>query len=157
LGNNGQDVWVHRAYDGDITIRYRRDLRDPETTRMCYSNKRLGVGFAVLVDTNIVDQIKRQTWIAKMTKTKHGGYHFYLYLTKRKYGQFRGCAEWDKIRLHRYVLQWNRVQQPAPAYYTVDHMDRNTLNNRLRNLRWATRSMQGLNRDRWARSKNVFK
>lgn len=59
-----------------------------------------------------------------------------------------------RLRLHR-LLAMIFLRKPADEKaVTVDHLDRNILNNDLDNLRWATPSEQGYNRDKYTVKSN---
>lgn len=46
--------------------------------------------------------------------------------------------------MHAEVMRINGITKPGPDY-TVDHINGNKLDNRIENLRWATRVQQGVN------------
>ena len=62
----------------------------------------------------------------------------------------------------RLILMLFGPQQPSPEQWTVDHIDRNPLNNHLSNLRWASSSEQCLNQKfrgkgySWHKTKNSW-
>ena len=50
------------------------------------------------------------------------------------------------VRLHDFIMQLADRLKPGRTH-TVDHKDRDTLNNSLSNLSWATKSQQAINRE----------
>ena len=74
----------------------------------------------------------------KVDKKSGNSYHLYT---------FRKNGKEKKIRLHR-LLAIQFIPNPN-NYLTVDHIDQDTLNNDLSNLRWADHSMQMINRSHY--------
>lgn len=65
---------------------------------------------------------------------------------------------WDTrltIRMHQAV--WERHNGPIPDGLTIDHADRDTLNDRLSNLRLATRSQQKQNQGRYRNNTSGYR
>jgi hypothetical protein len=62
-------------------------------------------------------------------------------------GDYRGISlgKGKKQSIHRLVAE--AFLPPVEGKYTVDHINRDKLDNRLENLRWATPSEQGLNKE----------
>jgi hypothetical protein len=52
----------------------------------------------------------------------------------------------SKVLLHRLVMDLSKIPNPENFAY-VDHIDRQTFDNREKNLRWASQSLQNHNRD----------
>ena len=79
----------------------------------------------VLVDQDFLSQISQYSW--------HVSDSGYVVNRSEREG---GCK--TTIRLHRFV--WELVNGPIPDDMDIDHINRNRLDNRLENLRLATRS-----------------
>ena len=92
----------------------------------------------------LVDECHYQTliqwrWHAKETR---GGR---LYV--RRNTRIRSRDLQITIHLHRFILELEGLEQPTYKH-TVDHWNRDTLDNRFENLRWATVAEQMSNRSR---------
>lgn len=110
-------------------------------------------GEKTIADAKYYDILKETTWHVKtMTHTKN------LNAKVNKY--FRGHVKGkNSLTLHLFVMLLKcgkeEYDQKKHQKMTVDHIDRNTYNNRGDNLRWSTRSEQAKNRDRGARPYNA--
>ena len=62
---------------------------------------------------------------------------------------------WNAIYLHRVI--WEMHYGPIPEGYRIDHIDRDPDNNRIENLRLASRSENGCNQKRSSRNKSGYK
>lgn len=93
---------------------------DNNTTILKITSKKYGV-FEVLIDTELVNKCKEFHWSANRFKDKkHNGKH-YFYFVSNKVGL-----------LHRFITE-------APKGCVVDHINGNTLNNKIENLQICDR------------------
>jgi len=83
---------------------------------------------------------RRWSWISDKNSSFKNAYRYYV-------------VSWEGP-LHRYIMELNHIPRPSPRH-SVDHINRNTLDNRLRNLRWATQTEQNENRDKVSRKGNA--
>lgn len=79
------------------------------------------------------------------------GAHSDKYLTSALFGDDKKYKKWRIHRLLALIFLENPEDMKA---VTVDHKDRNILNNDLSNLRWATPSQQGYNRGKYTVKSN---
>jgi hypothetical protein len=106
-----------------------------------------------LIDTKHTELLSQFNWGKISTNT---GYYFSSRADKkthRKYIEGKYPFEYQKqILLHRLIAY--HIDNPE-LYLTVDHINREPLDNREKNLRWATSSLQCFNRDKVPRNKNA--
>jgi hypothetical protein len=73
------------------------------------------------------------------------------HIGKEKYTQLSLYKDKEVLNrrhyIHRLLAMTFLVKQESPKPLTVDHKDRDVMNNDLNNLRWATRTEQNVNRD----------
>lgn len=86
-----------------------------------------------IVDGNVFDELNQFKWFVNAK-----GY------VRRKVNQSGTTINYA---MHAEVMRINGISQPGPDH-TVDHIDGNKFDNRLVNLRWATRVEQGVNTSR---------
>lgn len=79
-----------------------------------------------LISNEDVEKVKLGQWVACYDKTINGYY-------------IRGRVGKQQIQLHRYITN-------CPKYLQVDHINRNTLDNRRENLRTCTNQENSTNR-----------
>lgn len=74
-------------------------------------------------------------------------------------GGFGSKGYWQVSYKNRKYLAHNVVWElhngPVPEGFTVDHRDRNPTNNRIENLRLATKTQQSANTKKWSLSKTA--
>ena len=68
-------------------------------------------------------------------------------------GYIIGRVNSKDVSLHSVIM--NRVQEKPCDDFSVDHINRDKLDNRRENLRWSTRSQQSSNKDKMKRNKNT--
>jgi tRNA nucleotidyltransferase (CCA-adding enzyme) len=97
--------------------------------------------YETIVDDDLYPILSRNRWTFKRSSRKHGGH---------VYG--RRCVRRDgkkvTLMLSHEVLRLRKRKRPSPLH-TADHRNRNTLDDRGKNLRWATKSQQSANQTRW--------
>jgi hypothetical protein len=89
-------------------------------------------GQAVMVDDEDFDRLSQHKWFAQFAPDRTGGGAFVAVRDAYDHGRKR-------IYMHREILN-------APRGITVDHIDRNPLNNQRSNLRLATGTQNSCNR-----------
>lgn len=105
--------------------------------------------YKTIVDTDIVKYLQLFKWFK--INTDDGVYFGAI----NNYDTHQNCIlaldlpfEYGKqLLLHRLVAHIAQLNNPY-GYITVDHINRQTLDNRSRNLRWASQSEQNINRDK---------
>jgi hypothetical protein len=112
-------------------------------------NKRKEVMAVAIVDESDAERCLMHAWHASARQKP--GYHRYVYAARRVWFDAKRSAI---VYLHRFLME------PPPGLY-VDHINRNTLDNRRANLRLATHSQNLRNNGRrkrdgaWSRYRGV--
>ena len=94
------------------------------------------------VDIDIVPYLQDRTWYAKKRSGKYGKHDVYSVQGKTR-------------TLYVFVMKFYGIQKPT-SKYSVDHINRDTLDNRKCNLRWCTQSEQIMNTNKRARNHNAI-
>jgi hypothetical protein len=100
------------------------------TSTMIIDSKTYGMKH-VLIDTHKIADIKHIKWCINRSNTTKAGPTFYV----------TGFLEGKSIKLHRVLLN-------TPAGFVTDHINGNTLDNTLSNLRAVTNQENGYNQKR---------
>ena len=101
-----------------------------------------------IVDSNIVDELRKHSWYACKPNNNYNNPDAKL----KYYIKKTTNLKW----LHENVIHLNNIKKPdKDNKYSVDHKNRDTLDNRLENLRWATQSEQNMNTDKRVRKYNA--
>jgi len=128
----------HYIHKNGLDNTFVKSPENPNITFLKIKNKKYDI--TTLVDSCIVDKLTDISWSPLQTSR-----------SKKLY--IRTHAS-ETIYLHEYVLRLNNVAKPGENY-SVDHINRDTLDNRLENLRWATQTEQNINTDKRSRKYNA--
>jgi hypothetical protein len=129
-----------REINEDRCNLWKKDPDDETKTILRIVSEKSGV-VQTVVDSNIVDELRKCNWyVCKLSKTLK------KYIACSKNGKY----------LHQMIISLNNIEKPDEENsYSIDHINRDTLDNRLINLRWATQSSQNMNTDRRTRKNNA--
>lgn len=105
---------------------YKHKILDDKYVEFYIKNRR-GKKFSVLVDISVFDDIRKCSWYATWKRDIKG---YYICRTNHL-GAIDGKQIIETVFLHNYIIQ-------QPKGYVVDHINHNTLDNRLCNLRIAS-------------------
>lgn len=95
-----------------------------------------------IVDREDYDWALQWTWSSTPSKR---GENIYVTRSTRLEG---ANGPQTKLYLHKEILKRTFALPPSPEHIIADHINANSLDNRRRNLRWATPSGNAINR--WA-------
>ena len=125
---------------GNLTTEWICSKETPEITTIHIINDNHDI--FTIIDRNITKELQNFTWCPlKTNKSKK----VYVRTNHQNHNY-----------LHEYVLYLNNIEKPTDGKeYSVDHINRDTLDNRLENLRWATQSEQNINTDKRTRKHNA--
>ena len=128
----------HYIHKNGLDNTFVKSPENPNITFLKIKNKKHDI--TTLVDSCIVDKLTDISWCP------HKSDKYKKYYVKTNHHDFH--------YLHEYVLRLNNVAKPDDNY-SVDHINRDTLDNRLVNLRWATQTEQNINTDKRSRKYNA--
>lgn len=102
-----------------------------------------GEEFKTIVDSNIVSYLQERTWFVKKRNVST------IYDVYSVQGRSK--------QLYKFVILFNGVKQPTvdEKTYSIDHINRDPLDNRFKNLRWLTQSEQIMNTNKRIRNYNA--
>lgn len=110
---------------------------------MCYNGTMktlpLSQGLEALVDDSVYDLVSQYKWSAAKSRSE------------RRYAVRSVYNPRKTVFLHRFI--WESVNGVIPDKLYIDHISRDTLDNRLANLRLVTTSQNMVNRDASATNK----
>lgn len=142
--NNFQGTFM-KQISKNLSNIWEKDINDKNTILRITKNKHVVI--ETIVDTNVVDEIIKYNWNAFKSIRQNP-------LSKSKY--YVKCYSDITQTLHQMVIDLNNINKPDDDNeYSIDHINRDTLDNRLVNLRWATRSEQLMNADKRVRKYNA--
>src|SRR5574344_500191 len=123
------------------SIKYRNEIVVKEhTAEIKIKSKKYG-DFIAIIDLEDLDRVKKITW--GVTKSLRGDC-FYVR------GKYQVEDKWKNISLHRYIID-------CPKNMVVDHINRNTFDNRKENLCICTTQDNNNNRGVFRRNSNKLK
>ena len=85
------------------------------------------------------------TSVSNMQRFKNAGEHIYVPKLNSGENYVRVKIKGQTLQFHRLVCEAFHGPMPLEGGHTVDHIDRNPINNTPDNLRWATRQEQRVN------------
>ena len=94
----------------------------------------------VLIDAKYVNEIMKKAW-SPVKPNKSKSYYIRHSATKNDEHDY----------LHRFVVKLYEVEPSSEEEYSIDHINRDPLDNRINNLRWASHKTQNENQDKRAR------
>ena len=133
-----QDTLIQNKIGRPCTITNEIRQLDDETCELHINNNK-GREDRSIFDAKHCEQVQLRRW--HLSKENEKGTHYVF-----------GVG--GTSPLHRFIMELNHIPRPSPDH-SVDHINRNTLDNRLQNLRWATQSEQNENRDKVSRKGNA--
>lgn len=143
--NNFQGTFMKQISDHCCNI-WEKDINDKNNTILRITKNEHVI--ETIVDTNLVDELIKHNWYArKPTRIQNPSAKakYYVSCSRRQITQM----------LHQMVIDLNNINKPDDDRYSIDHINRDTLDNRVANLRWATRSEQLMNADKRVRKYNA--
>lgn len=136
-----QDTLIQNKIGRPCTITNEIRQLDDETCELYINNNRGRENRSIFDAKHRTDvENRRWSWISDKNSSFKNKYTYYV-------------VSWEGP-LHRFIMELNHIPRPSPDH-SVDHINRNTLDNRLQNLRWATQSEQNENRDKVSRKGNA--
>jgi len=125
----------------------------PEYTSLQITQDDGNYDYTVLVDTRLVGELRNFKWYFQSTnpKVRYTATALNVGTTKRL--EYLGIPiTSNTLLLHRLIAFLAELPHPEGCG-TVDHISRNTDDNRVVNLRWATRALQSFNTAKHAQRK----
>lgn len=107
--------------------------------------------FKSLVDTRFVKDLQRFNWkVPKSKDPNRRGVYFMSSISSKLKNEYQCILKKDHlIFMHELIAYLSCIDKPVlDEQLTVDHINRETLDNREENLRWATILQQNRNRNR---------
>lgn len=146
INDNDENTTVAKHNDGTEIFYYKNGLinkwnpKNDNLVILNVTNKKYDI--ITKIDANLKKSLQKYNWTTLKTNKSNNVY------IRTNHNQH--------IYLHEYVLHLNGIEKPDDGKtYSVDHINRDTLDNRLENLRWATQSEQNQNKDKNARKYNA--
>ena len=93
--------------------------------------------YETVVDDEDYDWLMRHSWNFKVSQWRYG---------RKIYARRRDARTGRTVLMHREIQETRKGIPPPDETATVDHFDRDSLNNTRDNLGWATKSEQSANR-----------
>ncbi len=108
---------------------------------------KLTKGMIAIVDDEIYDYLSQWKWCS----TSYG----YAGRGVSKGSRSKGTLKIKGLLMHRVI--WEYFNGKIPDGFNIDHKDQNKLNNTLDNIRLATRSQNGINRNNFSHNTSGYK
>ena len=136
LGQINNNINLYQRIDGHINTQGRTagEEKNPAYLRDNILN--------IVCAHDVITAINQNDWIISSNYTWYPTMNGYIATTIHQPNQP------DKILyLHHLILNYHTPKPISPIKLSVDHKNRNKLDNRLENLRWATQSLQNSNQN----------
>ena len=115
---------------------YRVSPRNEEYTLMTIESDNGAYNHTLVVDTRLVDELRNYSW--HQHEESKSVFVTNMTIPTRKRMQYFGVFEEETpvVLLHRFIAMFSRIPN-VTGCKTIDHINREPLDNRIKNLRWA--------------------